>query len=84
MLVTPSGRTTNRGFVIEVSVPKVTRRIAADLGAEYGIRPFHSMPLMRLERGEAIELVDRAAKLYPSDSERRGEFVRRVAARGER
>ncbi len=64
--------------MIEVSVPKVSRRVAADLGAEHGIRPFHWMGLLHLERSEAIEVCEAATRRY-KDSERRGEYVRRHA-----
>lgn len=63
--------------MIEVSVARTTRKVADELGEEAGIRPFFSRALIRLDRQEAIELCERASKLYPNDSEGRGLYIRR-------
>lgn len=75
---TPEARTTNGDFVIEQSVARVTRDIACELGEEYKIRPFFAVSLMRLSRQEALELCERAVKLFPHDLEGRGFYVRRA------
>jgi hypothetical protein len=61
---------------------RVSRKVAAELGEEYAIRPFHSSALMRLDRREALELLEDAVRLYPTDAEARGEYIRRAAIRG--
>lgn len=70
--------------MIEKSVARTTRKVAGEIGAEAGIRPFYSRALTRLDRQGAIELCERASKLYPTDTEGRGLYVRRVAVRGKR
>lgn len=65
-----------------VSLGRVSRKVASELGEEYKIRPFYAIALMRLDRREALELLEDAVRLYPSDSESRGEYIRRVAIRG--
>lgn len=60
---------------------RVSRKVAIELGDEYGIRPFYSSALMRLDQRAAIELLVMVSRLYPADAEARGEYVRRYVAR---
>lgn len=67
--------------MIDQSVARTMRQAATELGDEYDFRPFYAIALMRLERRAAIELCERAVRLYPTDSEGRGYCVRRYAIR---
>jgi hypothetical protein len=67
---------------IAQSVAFTTRDVAAEPGREHGIREFHAVSLMHLDRPADIELCERASKLFPTDSEGRGEYIRRASIRG--
>lgn len=67
--------------MIDQSVACTTRDVA-ELGEAYSIREFYSRALIRLDRHVAIGLCERAMRLYPTDSEGRGEYIRRAAVRG--
>jgi len=65
--------------LIATSVTRKTpRSVALEIGEEYGVRPFFALYLTRLDRRTAIELCERAAFLYETDRERRGERVREM------
>lgn len=68
--------------MIEQSLACTTRKVADELGAEAGIRPFYSRALILLDRLEAIGLCARAVRLFPHNSAGRGLYIRRAAIRG--
>jgi hypothetical protein len=80
VLTTPGARTTKGDFVIDLSVvAKLRRSEAIEMSKEVGIRPFYLLPLAYKERRDVEKLLEKAALLFPSDSDRRGEYIRRHA-----
>lgn len=61
---------------------RVRRSEAIEMSIEEEIRLFHGVALAGMARPAARELLERAVLLFPSDLERRGEYVRRHAIRG--
>lgn len=58
---------------------KIRRSESIEIGGEAGLRPHHALSLAGKDRQEARELLDRASFLFPSCSERRGEYLKRHA-----